>query len=76
MLLSAYLALFTTVVSFYLTQFAIPHIGPTKVMAYSYLYPALVLILEVMLGRGWPDHRVVPGIVLIFISMLFLQRAD
>ncbi|NNK94374.1 MAG: DMT family transporter, partial [Desulfobacterales bacterium] len=34
-----YLAVFSTVVSFYITQFAIPIIGPTRTMAYSYLYP-------------------------------------
>ena len=71
-----YLAIFSTIVSFYLTQYAIPHIGPTRVMAYSYLYPALVLILEVLLGRGWPEARVLPGIFIIFIAMFFLQRTE
>jgi len=72
----AYLALFTTVVSFYLTQYAIQFIGPTRVMAYSYLYPGLVLLIEIMIGRGWPELKVLPGIVIIFVAMYFLQRAD
>ena len=70
-----YLACFTTVITFYLTQYSIPIIGPTRVMAYSYLYPALVLILDVLLGRGWPALRVLPGIMLILGAMFVLQVA-
>jgi len=49
-----YLALFTTVISFFLTQYAIPFIGPTRVMAYSYLYPGMVVILDLFFGHGFP----------------------
>lgn len=69
-----YLAVFSTVISFYITQFATPIIGPTRTMAYSYLYPGLVLVIEVMLGRGWPEVNVVPGICLIIGAMFVLQR--
>ena len=72
----AYLAFFTTVVSFYLTQYAIQFIGPTRVMAYSYLYPGLVLVIEIIIGRGWPELRVMPGIAVILIAMFFLQRNE
>lgn len=68
-----YLSLFTTVVSFYLTQLSIPVIGPTRVMAYSYLYPALVLFLDILIGKDWPGVIVLPGIVLILASMVILQ---
>lgn len=68
-----YLAIFSTVISFYLTQLAIPVIGPTRTMAYSYLYPALVLVLDVLLGRGWPELPVLPGIFIILAAMLVLQ---
>ncbi len=71
-----YLALFTTVISFYLTQYSIQFLGPTRVMAYSYLYPGLVLVIEIVLGRGWPEFKVLPGLAIIFIAMLFLQRED
>jgi len=69
----AYLAVFTTVITFYLTQYATPRIGPTRAMAYSYLYPALVLIIDVLLGRGWPPLKVIPGVVVILAAMLVLQ---
>jgi drug/metabolite transporter (DMT)-like permease len=69
-----YLAVFSTVVSFYITQFAIPIIGPTRTMAYSYLYPGLVLVIEVILGHGWPELKVLPGICIIIGAMVVLQR--
>ncbi|MBT8334750.1 MAG: DMT family transporter [Deltaproteobacteria bacterium] len=69
-----YLAVFSTVVSFYITQFAIPVIGPTRTMAYSYLYPGLVLVIEVILGHGWPELKVIPGICIIIVAMFVLQR--
>jgi drug/metabolite transporter (DMT)-like permease len=72
----AYLAFFTTVVSFYLTQYAVQFIGPTKVMAYSYLLPGLVLLIEIIIGRGWPELKVLPGIGVILIAMFFLQRNE
>ena len=68
-----YLAFFTTVVSFYLTQFSTPIIGPTRVMAYSYLYPALVLLLDILIGNGWPVLQVFPGLGFILVSMVILQ---
>ena len=72
----AYLAFFTTVVSFYLTQYSIQFIGPTRVMAYSYLYPGLVLLIEIIIGRGWPELKVLPGIAVILVAMFFLQRTE
>ncbi len=70
----SYLALFTTVISFFLTQYSIPYIGPTRVMAYSYLYPALVLLLEFLIGKGWPDSGVIPGVLIVLIAMFVLQK--
>ncbi|SHH74966.1 DMT family transporter [Desulfofustis glycolicus] len=68
-----YLACFTTVITFYLTQYAVAHIGPTRTMSYSYLYPGLVLIIDLLLGRGWPAPRVLPGIIVILGAMVVLQ---
>lgn len=68
-----YLAFFTTVVSFFLTQYAIPFIGPTRVMAYSYCYPAMVVVLDLLLGHGLPDLMVLPGVVIVIAAMLVLQ---
>ena len=67
-----YLALFSTVISFYCTQYATRIIGPTRTIAYSYLYPLLVVVLNYILGRGWPAAQVIPGIFLTLAAMLLL----
>jgi len=69
-----YLALFTTVVTFFLTQFATLRLGPTRVMAYSYLYPGLVLLFNWALGHGWPPVMTLPGVVIVLGAMVVLQR--
>ena len=68
-----YLSLFTTVITFFLTQYAIAYLGPTRVMAYSYLYPGLVLIIDLVLGHGLPEPMVLPGIAVVLVAMLVLQ---
>lgn len=71
-----YLALFSTVISFYCTQYATGIIGPTRTISYSYLYPLLVMVLNYLLGRGWPPLQVIPGIVLTLAAMLLLLPAS
>jgi drug/metabolite transporter (DMT)-like permease len=70
----AYLAVFTTIITFFLTQYAVPVLGPTRVMAYSYLYPGLVLGIELVLGHGLPPLRVIPGVAVVLAAMFILQR--
>lgn len=71
-----YLALFSTVVSFYITQYGTRHIGPTRTIAYSYLYPLLVMVLNFLLGHGWPPLLVMPGIALTLAAMLLLVKSS
>jgi len=70
-----YLALFTTLITFLLTQNAVTVIGPTRTMAYSYLNPALVALLAWALGEAAIGWRAVPGVALTFVSMAILQRS-
>jgi drug/metabolite transporter (DMT)-like permease len=67
-----YLALFSTVITFYLTQYGTRVIGPTRTISYSYLYPLLVMILDFLLGKGWPELKVLPGVFLTLSAMLIL----
>ncbi len=69
-----YLAVFTTITTFFLTQFSTIHIGPTRVIAYSYLYPLLVIILEWTLGHGLPPLSTLPGVFIVLSAMPILQR--
>ncbi len=70
-----YLSTATTVVTFYLVQVSVPHLGPVVVTSFSYLYPALVLGLEFVLGFAPPEPAVLPG-VLIVVSAMFLIHDD
>ena len=68
-----YLAVFTTIITFFLTQYAIPYLGPTRVMSYSYLYPGLVLLIQLALGQGLPSPAVIPGVVIVLAAMFIIQ---
>lgn len=69
-----YLAVFSTVVTFYLTHMATPYLGPTRVMAYSYFYPAFVLAINWGLGNGLPPLVTWPGVLVVSLSIIVLQR--
>jgi drug/metabolite transporter (DMT)-like permease len=71
-----YLAIFTTVITFFLTQYCVPYIGPTRAMAYSYLYPGLVLLIDLAMGHGLPPLAVLPGIGVVLLAMLVLQYSS
>ncbi len=70
----AYLVVFTTIITFFLTQYAVTYLGPTRVAAYSYLYPALVMLIDLALGHGLPPLRVIPGVFVVLAAMFVLQR--
>ena len=70
-----YLALFTTLITFLLTQHAVTVIGPTRTMAYSYLNPVLVALLAWALGEPAIGWMAVPGVALTLVSMAILQRS-
>jgi len=69
-----YLAVFSTVLTFYLTHLATIHIGPTRVMAYSYFYPAFVLVINWCFGKGLPPAIILPGVVVVTLATLVLQH--
>jgi drug/metabolite transporter (DMT)-like permease len=69
-----YLAIFTTIITFFLTQYATLRIGPTRVMAYSYLYPAFVLLINWGWGLETPTTKTLPGIITVLLAMLVVQQ--
>lgn len=69
-----HLTIFTTAASFYLLQFASIRLPSAKVMAYTYLIPALVLAQETVLGEPWPTWPVLAGVLVITSAMVVLQR--
>ena len=71
----AYLAVFSTAATFFLSQYASLRLPSGKVMAYTYLIPAIVLIINTALGKGLPSLSVVAGALVVASAMLLLQRA-
>ncbi len=70
-----YLAFFSTIITFFLTQYCTLYIGPTRTMAYSYLYPGLVLIIDFVFRKEIPAMKVLPGVCIVLLAMLVVQSA-
>lgn len=69
----AYLAVFTTIITFFIQQHATLHIGPTRVTSYSYLNPALVVLIEWVAGKGLPSLMTLPGVMIILAATFVVQ---
>jgi drug/metabolite transporter (DMT)-like permease len=69
-----YLSVFSTIITFYLTHISTLYLGPTRVMAYSYFYPAFVLIINWGLGKGFPPAIILPGVAVVTLATVVLQR--
>jgi drug/metabolite transporter (DMT)-like permease len=71
-----YLVLATTALTFVLLNFAAQRLPSSKVMAYTYLTPAWIILWELALGHGGPGGLILPGVGLIVLALLLLLRED
>ena len=69
-----YLALFPTLISFFITQLTTLRLGPTRVQAYSYLIPAVVLAIDYASGKGLPSAMTLPGIGIVLFAAVVVQQ--
>jgi len=69
----AFLAIFTTLFSFFVLQMATVKIGATKVAAYGFLTPIMVIALSVVLGEGAISWSIAPGVILVLLAMLLIN---
>lgn len=69
-----YLAVFCTIITFFLTHYMTVRLGPTRVMAYSYLYPPLVMVIDWLFGKGLRPLRTIAGVLIILPAMVIVQR--
>ena len=69
----AWLAVFTTILTFFIQQHATLYIGPTRVMSYSYLNPAFVVLLEWAVGQALPTSMSLPGLAIILMATFVVQ---
>ncbi|MCC5988504.1 MAG: DMT family transporter [Pararhodobacter sp.] len=72
----AYLAIFASALTFFLLQYAAQRLPSSKVMAYTYLTPAWIILWELGLGHGAPGLMLAPGIALIVLALVMLLRKD
>lgn len=71
-----YLALAANALTVVLLQFAGQRLPSSKVMAYTYLTPAWIILWELALGHGGPSAMVLPGIAVIALALVMLLRRD
>jgi drug/metabolite transporter (DMT)-like permease len=71
----AYLAVFTTAGTFYLVQFASVRLPASKVLAYGYLTPAFIVVIEGMSGHGWVTPGVFAGAAVTATALLVMALA-
>ena len=71
-----YLTLFSTSASFFMLQYATLRLPSAKVMAYSYLTPAWVILWEIGFGSLLPPAHVLLGIGATIVALLMLLRND
>jgi drug/metabolite transporter (DMT)-like permease len=69
-----YVALFATAATVVLVQFASLRLPAAKVMAYTYLTPAWVILLEGVLTGTMPGLIVLPGIAAITLALVMLLK--
>jgi len=69
----AFLAIFTTLFSFFVLQMATVKIGATKVAAYGFLTPIMVIALSAVLGDGVVGWNIAPGVMLVLLAMLLIN---
>lgn len=67
-----FLAVGPTAICFFLVQFASGYLPAPRVIAYGYLTPAFVIVVEAALGHGWPTISVVAGAAVIVIGLVVL----
>lgn len=69
----AYLAVFTTAVTFYLVKYASLRLPAAKVMSYNYLTPSFVVLFEVFDSGSLPGATVLIGIGITALATVFVQ---
>jgi drug/metabolite transporter (DMT)-like permease len=67
-----YLAVAPTAICFFLIQYASKHLPAAKVIAYGYLTPAFVIVLEGLAGHGWTTLSVVIGALVTVLGLVVL----
>ena len=57
-------------------QHATLHLGPTRVAAYTYLTPLLVVLIQWVGGDGVPSLLTLTGVAIILVATVVVQRGS
>lgn len=68
----AYLTVFTTAGTMFIVQFAAMRLPASKVLAYTYLTPSFIIVIEGLLGHGWVGPTIAAGAGITVIGLLVL----
>ena len=71
-----YVTVFASAATFVLIQYAALRLPSAKVMAYTYLTPSWVILIELGLGRSAPPLLVSLGFAMTLVSLVLLLRDD
>ncbi len=71
-----YVSVFASALTFFLLSYAAERLPAAKVMAYTYLVPAWVILWELALGRPAPPALVLVGVALTAAALAILLRPD
>ncbi|MDS9467500.1 DMT family transporter [Paracoccus sp. MBLB3053] len=69
-----YVAIFASAMTTALVQYAAMRLPAAKVMAYTYLTPVWVILLEAVLTRGMPGMVILPGVAATIAALLLLLK--
>ncbi len=69
-----YVSIFASATTFFLLQYATLRLPSAKVMAYTYLVPAWVIVWEFAMGNGFVALPVLAGVGLTVVALLMLLK--
>jgi drug/metabolite transporter (DMT)-like permease len=69
-----YLAVATTLITFFIGQIGAIRLSPTKASAYSFLTPAIVIGLNLLAFATAVEWQALPGILLVSAAVIVIQR--
>ncbi len=72
----AFLGVVNTAFTFYLAKSASVVLSPAKVMAYTFLIPGLVALLQGAFGHAWPEPSVFVGVAITILAMLAMLKVE
>lgn len=67
-----YLAIATTAITFMLLQYASMRLPASKVLAYGYLTPTFIIMVEGMIGHGWVSASVFAGAAVTALGLVVM----